>query len=118
LSRYNFLLDLKNRRLWTTPSKRNLAPPLFDMSGLSIVKLDNELEVVDVKPQSPAADQMIRIGDRIVSIDGNKKDNLSLHEIRHKLAKPKVNIEIETIQNGQKRSIVLPLRNWQNAKGL
>jgi C-terminal processing protease CtpA/Prc len=116
LSRYNFALDLKNRRIWTSPSTRHRSPPLFDMSGLSIIKRDSDFQVVEVKRGSPAEDAMIKAGDKVIGVEGRSKEVLSLHEIRLLLAIPNIDRNIEISQDGHPLPLVLPLRNWQNAK--
>jgi hypothetical protein len=115
LSRYNFALDIKNRRIWTSPSSRHRAPPLFDMSGLSIIKQDNEFLVVEVKPGSPAEHARIKTGDKVFGVNGQSKEVLSLHAIRLMLSKPNVDMPIEIFRESQRLPLVLPLRNWQNA---
>ena len=116
LGRYNFVLDIGRRRFWSQHSTRFNSPPLFDMSGLSIVKIDGKLLIVEIKPNSPAEELGIKTGDQVLSVDGRSMEQTSLHEVRILLANPNVEIAIELSRRGEKLKLAIPLRNWQNAR--
>jgi hypothetical protein len=85
LSRFTVTLDYRSGLLWLEPNTSFGSPFEFTGSGLSLAAEGPALEIVRVRSviaESPAAEADIRVGDRIVSVDGREH---SLEEARRLL---------------------------------
>ena len=89
LKRFNLVVDFPRRKVWLKPVRRRWKQKFaYDRSGLSIIAGGANLRnyrVATVVPGSPAAEQGIRVGDRIVGVNGQSATFLTLGSIIRKL---------------------------------
>lgn len=83
LSRYRLTLDYSGRRAVLRPSREANSPYLFDASGMSLTKdQNNDVKVRLVLAGSPAGEAGIKAGDVLRSIDGRAASELTLAQLR------------------------------------
>ncbi len=73
ISQFDVVLDVSAGQIWLRPARRGL-PMLEDHSGFGLASGDNELSIVHVAANSPAASDGWRVGDRILAINGRRID--------------------------------------------
>jgi hypothetical protein len=96
LKRFNVTFDYSRREMIFVRNVNYGKPEVFDRSGMYLNKGPGWFDVVDVVASGPADEAGIRIGDRILSIDGKGANKLSLPEVRLKFKGP-VNTRIKVI---------------------
>lgn len=116
LSRYTFTLDLKSNNLYLESNRRFDLPPLFDMSGLTLIRSDAGIRVAQVNPAGPAFNAAVQAGDYIVSIDGHTTDNMRLMEVRRRLARIGERVKLTVRRAFKVETIEFELANWQHVE--
>lgn len=103
LMRLSPIFDYKNQKLYVKKSKRFKKKFEYDMSGLSISAKGDFLDslVVDhIRKDSPAEEADIRVGDKILSINGYSLYSHKLTEIQRLLQKkPNYKIRIKLLRD-------------------
>jgi PDZ domain-containing protein/aspartyl protease len=84
LKRFNVTFDYARQQVIFERNTHHDAPQAFDRSGLWLNQAGASFEVVDVIPGGPAAEAGIKVGDRILTIDGRDPGDLPLPEARRK----------------------------------
>src|SRR5204863_3463335 len=84
LKRVNLIVDYTNGDFIISPRKNFDADDL-DMSGMEIARGNEKTSVVSVLKGSPADKAGIQSGDRILEIDGQNSDRLSISVVRKRL---------------------------------
>ncbi len=111
LSRFCVTFDLKASRMILVKSKRFDDPFETDMSGLQFDRDDDDGFVVrDVVARSPAAEQGIAVGDRLISIDGKLASELRADGVRNALQGDGREVRLEISHDGSKVEKTLKLR--------
>ncbi len=88
LRRFTLAFDLAHGRIGFRPNADFFAPDDVDRSGLFLIARENAVEVLDVRPQTPAQRAGIVAGDRIVSAGGEPQVPQALPQLRALLAGP------------------------------
>ena len=91
--RFHIILDYKNRRMFLTPNKYFGNPNEFDMAGFGLLEQDRDsiFVVQHVVENSPAAQNDIRKGDKIVKINGRdvrEYDYYQVYDLLRQNGKP------------------------------
>ena len=86
LSRYAVTLDFPGRAVYLKKGERYDRVDRYDMSGLVVVRRDQEYVVAGVVPGSPAKDAGIVAGDVIRSVGGLDAANYSMFQLREFLS--------------------------------
>ncbi|MFW2853462.1 aspartyl protease family protein [Sphingomonas sp. TX0543] len=73
ISQFDVVLDVSGGKIWLRPARRGL-PMLEDHSGFGLAPGGNELSIVHVAANSPAASDGWRARDRILAINGHRID--------------------------------------------
>ncbi len=84
LKRFNIVFDYGRQRIIFERNAGYAEPDTFDRVGMWMNEGDGGFEVMDVFAGSPAAEAGIKVGDRIVAIDGQPAPRLSLPAVRHR----------------------------------
>jgi C-terminal processing protease CtpA/Prc len=71
LKRFNITFDYPHQQLIFEPNANHDKPDVFDRSGMWLNQSADGFEVMDVIPGGPAATAGIKIGDRVLTIDGH-----------------------------------------------
>lgn len=73
ISQFDVVLDVSRAQMWLRSARRGL-PMLEDHSGFGLAPGGNELSIVHVAANSPAATDGWRAGDRILAVNGRRID--------------------------------------------
>jgi hypothetical protein len=113
LKRFNVTFDYARQEITFEPNATHAAPHVYDRSGLWLKQAAGSFEVLDVIPGSPAAGAGIKVGDRVLEIDGREAGELPLPEARQKLRTPPPGTKVRlTVRSGDRnRRVVLTLKD-------
>jgi hypothetical protein len=114
LKRFAVTFDYARRRLVFEKNRAFDAPDTFDRAGVWLSRgADGKaLEVTDVFVGGPAAEAGLKVGDRVLSVDGRGAERVALLELRAKLkndaSKRRVRLLVE--RGGARREVSVTLR--------
>jgi len=112
LKRFNITFDYQHQQLILERNANYDKPDVFDRSGMWLNQAGETFEVMDVVAGGPAAAAGLKIGDRILAIDGRPAGQLSLPAVRQQFrseAGTKLRLAVQSGE--QKRDVELVLRN-------
>lgn len=110
LSRFHVVIDIPQNVMWLERGKRIEEPDSRDLSGLSIVRfVTNEVVVVEVEPDSPAAKVGIQVADQIIGVRDLEIGDGSLFRLRTRLCEPSP-CEISLLRGETAIKVVLDLK--------
>ena len=104
LRRFTVWVDFDYGVMYLLPNRDIRAPQLFDASGLGFKHVVDGYEVDVVLPGTPAASADIRLGDRLLAIDGQRAAELGLAALRERLSRTGERCQL-TLERGQTRLI-------------
>lgn len=110
LKQFNVTLDYGRQQLILEKNGNYGKPDVFDRSGMYLQKTPGEFEVIEVITGSPAEKAGIKAGDKIVSINGKKAFQLTLHEARRLFLLPlgtSINLILKKGESFRPATIVL-----------
>lgn len=106
LSRFRLVTDFPRDRLWLQP-RLGLGPIPKDRTGLRTARRGDQLEILLVAPEGPAAGTGLKAGDRIIAIDDNAVADMPLSDpIRWNTAPAGTPLRL-TLADGTRRDLVL-----------
>jgi len=113
LKRFNITFDYTHQQLIFEPNANYNKPDVFDRSGMWLNQVDGAFEVMDVVAGGPAAQAGIKVGDKIVAIDGNSASQILLPDLRTKFKTeaPGTKLRLTINSGGQQRDVELTLRD-------
>lgn len=111
LKRFVVTFDYARQRVVFARGASAAAPEPYDRSGLWLNLAKGGFEVMDVVPDGPGAKAGIRVGDRVVAIDGKPASELSLAATRERLRTEPVGtrVELSLESRGKRREVTLVL---------
>lgn len=113
LEKFRLLLALGTDQLWLIPNRQFIFPLEADASGLLLEATGpayNRYDVISVVAGSPAAQAGVQVGDRLVSVDGEPAENLTLDQLRRVLRQAGQRVQLVVEQAGRRRSLTLALQ--------
>ena len=112
LKRFTVTFDYRRRQMIFVKNANYNTPDVFDRTGMYLNKAATGFEVMDVVVGGPADEAGIKVGDQILSLDGEPASRLSLPKARLKL-KDAVNTRIKvTLKRASSTTdVVLVLRD-------
>jgi hypothetical protein len=113
LSKFRMVLDEPAGRLWLEPNPQFIFPIELDASGLDIEAAGPHVDhfvITRVLENSPAAAAGLQPGDRIVSLDGEPAERLSLDQIRDALRRAGRSCRLVIERQGRRLEVELSLR--------
>jgi Aspartyl protease/PDZ domain len=113
LKRFNITFDYPHQQLIFERNANYDKPDVFDRSGMWLNQTGETFEVMDVIAGGPAATAGIKIGDKVLAIDGRPAGQLSLYAVREQFKSQPPGTKLRlTIQSGeQKRDVDLALKD-------
>lgn len=113
LKRFNITFDYTRQQLIFEPNANLAKPDTFDRAGWWINAKDAAFEVLDVVAGGPAEQVGIKVGDKILAIDGRAPAELPLPAARVKLKTdpPGSKLRLRVSSGGAEREVVLTLRD-------
>ena len=111
LKRFNITFDYGHQQLIFEPNANHDAKDVFDRSGLWINESADGFEVMDVLANGPAAAAGIVVGDKIVAVEGKRRESLSLPALRQrfKTDAPGTRVQLTVQSKNKKREVILKL---------
>jgi hypothetical protein len=111
LSRFNLVFDASRHRLFVEANEAFDEPYEWNMSGLSMRKSPKGVfEVTDVLPRSPGEEAGLRVGDVIVTIDGQAAADLDRWSLTPLLERDGTVVELVVVRSGKKVAVPVTLR--------
>jgi hypothetical protein len=110
LRRFTAAFDYQGRHLYLTPNRRLRQEQGFDTSGASFRREAREYLVDRVLPDSPASRGGLRVGDRLIDIDGLKPNTLTPAQLRNWLSRANVTCHLHIERDGQDAHLALLLK--------
>ncbi len=113
LKRFNIIFDYPHQQLIFEPNANYGKPDVFDRSGMWLNQSGETFEVMDVIAGGPAATAGLKVGDKILAIDGRPVSGLSLPAVREQFKSDAPGTRLRlSIQSGeQKRDAELVLKD-------
>jgi predicted aspartyl protease len=116
LRRFNLTFDMTGRRLWIEPNASysiDSPPPASVRSGLVCLSEGTNWIVQDLIPGSPAAEAGVRLGDRLLEINGVSTQSMKFVDIKRTFqAEPGTRVRLRLQATGETpREVTLILRD-------
>jgi len=113
LKRFNITFDYAHQQLIFERNANYDKADVFDRSGMWLNQPEKAFEVMDVIAGGPAAIAGIKVGDKILAIDGRAADQLSLPAVREefKSEPPGTKLRLTLQSGGEKRDVDLVLKD-------
>ena len=113
LKRFTVTFDYGKQTVSFEPNALAREPQPYDRSGLwlNVAETKDAFEVVDVVPGGPGAKAGLRVGERIVAVDGKPAADLALPDVRERLrtAAPGTKVPLTVEADGKRREVALVL---------
>ncbi|MFH1335956.1 MAG: PDZ domain-containing protein [Candidatus Zixiibacteriota bacterium] len=110
LKRFNVIFDYPRNQTILEKNKNFDIPDKYSMSGLLLMKQDEDIKVYDVIKDSPAEKVGIKAGNQILAIDHQPTSSYSLQQIRELLNKEegtKITLEIKSMDGTKEVKLTL-----------
>jgi hypothetical protein len=115
LRRFTITLDYARHRMVLAPGGQYDAPPAMDRGGLWVIAEGTDhrdFRVRFVLPDGPAAAAGVRVGDRILGVDGRSAGELRLVDLWNAWRRPAGTVvQLEVGRGNERRSVRLVLRS-------
>jgi hypothetical protein len=113
LKRFNVTFDYGHQTIIFEPNANFARPDTCDRAGMWLNRAADGFEVMDVVEGGPAAAAGVKVGDRIVAIDGTPAEKLPLPEVRERFRTEPVGtaVKLAVLAGGQQREVKLLLRD-------
>ncbi|MGA2533728.1 MAG: aspartyl protease family protein [Candidatus Aminicenantales bacterium] len=113
LQRFNLIFDYGRGRIIFEPNANNARPDFYDRSGMWLNLSKGVFQIIDVVAGGPAAEEGLKKGDEILSMDGKTPGQITLAEARSKLrtepAGTRVRLRVRS--GGADRDVTVTLRD-------
>lgn len=111
LKRFTVTFDYGRQRIVFVPAASGGAPEPYDRSGLWLNAAGGAFEVMDVVADGPGAKAGVRVGDRVVAVDGTPAASLALPDVRERLraSKPGTKVRLTLESAGTRRDVTVAL---------
>lgn len=113
LKRFNVTFDYQHQQIIFERNANYDKPDVFDRSGMWLNMAGDGFEVMDVVAGGPAAQAGLKVGDKIVAIDGLASSQISLPalRVRFKTDAPGTQVRLTVQSGGDKHETDLVLRD-------
>jgi thiol-disulfide isomerase/thioredoxin len=113
LQRFNLVFDYGRGRIIFEPNANNARPDLYDRSGMWLNFSKGAFQVIDVVAGGPAAEEGLKKGDEILSIEGTPAGRLALAAARLMLKAPPAGTRVwlRVRSGGAERDVTITLRD-------
>jgi hypothetical protein len=114
LKRFIVTLDYEHNTMYLKPVTATVGDlDSFDRSGLWINNSDGGYTVVDVTKGGPSDTAGLKVGDRIISVDGQPASSIPLYEMRNRLRNeaPGTAVTFAVVRGGVKQDVKVTLRD-------
>lgn len=109
INRFNSILDYNNKKIYLKPNKTYADEFEFPLSGISIEKEAEKIQISNVIKDSEAFTKGIREGDVVVSIDGEKLTTVKAYRTLLKQKNKKVELILKD-KKGVAKTVIITLK--------
>jgi hypothetical protein len=111
LKRFTVTFDYGTQRIFFAPNAAAREPEPHDRAGLWLNAAGGAFEVMDVVAGGPAAKAGVRVGDRVVAVDGTPAAKLGLPDLRERLrtSRPGTKVRLTLESAGTRRDVTVAL---------
>jgi hypothetical protein len=112
LKRFNVTFDYENQKIIFEPNANFSKPDVFDRSGMWLNIVGEAFEIMDAPKGGPAATAGLMVGDKIVAVDGQSVNEMSLPalRLRFRTDPPGKEVRLTVVRDGKKTEITVVLR--------
>ena len=113
LKKFNIVWDYPRLQIFFERNAHYNDPDVFNRAGIWANLGGGGFEVIDVFADSPAAEAGLKVGDRIVAVDGKQAQrDISLPDFRTRMKEaPGTKLTLDILRGGQKLQIIVTLRD-------
>jgi len=110
--RFTLTLDYGRQEMSLRPNATFAEPDVRERAGLFLISRDGDYRVLDVRPDTPAAEAGITKGDVVESVNGVAASSLSVQAVRDRfLGAPRSKVSLGLRRkDGSRRTVVFTLR--------
>lgn len=113
LKRFTVIFEYARQRIGFSPNAGFALPPLVDRSGLFLVTTGDAIQILDVRPATPASRAGLAKNDRILDVDGEPVSANDLPTLRARLsAAPGTSLALRIERDGTPREIAFALEDY------
>jgi C-terminal processing protease CtpA/Prc len=113
LSQFDVTFDYTRNRMILEKSALYGRRDSYDRAGVWMGQEGSHFHAVDVIPGGPADQAGVRVGDKILAIDGKSTESLELPQVREQMRRrpvgDKVSLTVES--QGKTRTVIVTLRD-------
>ncbi|MBS1660214.1 MAG: aspartyl protease family protein [Bacteroidetes bacterium] len=110
LRRFNLWLNYERSEIYILPNRSYKQPFDYSYSGVTIALIEGRIVVTDVIEESPAAKAGFREGDRVVAVNGDRKQDLQVYQGLLRTMGPKVKVLVQR-ENGKEELLLMKVRS-------
>jgi C-terminal processing protease CtpA/Prc len=113
LKRFDVTFDYGKQVMYLKPNDNAKTRDAYDRAGMWLLTDPEGLRVKDVTAGGPAVKAGLKVEDLILSVDGKKATEISLPDIRIRLANDQVGTKVELTvkgKDGKERAVGVVLR--------
>ncbi len=111
LSRFNLTFDYSRQRLIIMPNRKFNDAFEYDMSGLTLRRgVDGSLEIEQIYDHSPASDAGLKVGDKLISINGTPAGDVDFFERESLFRQEGTTVRLQAVRDGREWNVALKLR--------
>jgi len=111
IRQHRAVFDFPNEMMYLTPGKKFGEVVEYSMAGLALIKTDQKIVVYAVRREWPAFEAGVRVGDEILSINGEATARLELKTIRQILKRKAGNsVSLQIERAGKKLDFAFELK--------
>jgi hypothetical protein len=113
LKQFTTIFDYSRRQIIFEKNAEYGKPDSYDRAGMWFGLEGDHFEVIDVMAGGPAAEAGIKVGDKILTIDGKSVTTLDLPAVRFRFKNdsPKSRVRLTVEHDGARREVVVTLRD-------
>jgi len=113
LKRFNITFDYSRQQLIFERNANDGQRDTFDRVGWWLNLADGEFELLDVVPGGPAAEAGLKVGDKVIAVDGKPAAQVSLPALRARLRSdaPGTKLKLRIDTGGAIREVTIILRD-------
>ncbi len=105
LRRFNLWVNYERSEIYIVPNQSYNQPFDYSYSGISIALVEGRILVTDVMPSSPADKAGFKEGDRILAVNGDRREDLQVYQSSLRTMGPKVKVLV--LREGGKEELLL-----------
>ncbi|HKC64537.1 MAG TPA: aspartyl protease family protein, partial [Pyrinomonadaceae bacterium] len=113
LKQFTTIFDYTRKQLIFEKNSNYGKPDSYDRAGMWFGQEGDHFEVIDVIAGGPASEAGIKVGDRILAIDGHRVSGLDLPTVRLRFKNdpPQKHVRLTVQRDGGQREVVIVLRD-------